>query len=64
MDDRERRWMQLMQAALAGDRPSYERLLREIAPAIRSVVERRLRQMGAPTAESETWCRKPCWRSI
>lgn len=53
MDDRERRWMQLMQAALDGDRSSYERLLREIAPTLRSAVERRLRQMGAPTGEGE-----------
>jgi RNA polymerase sigma-70 factor (ECF subfamily) len=53
MDDRERRWMQLMKAALGGDQPAYERLLREIAPAIRTIVERRLRQMGAPTGDSE-----------
>ena len=53
MDDREQRWMQLMQAALGGDQPAYQRLLREIAPAIRSVVGRRLWRMGAPTGESE-----------
>ena len=53
MDDRERRWAQLMQAALAGDGGAYERLLREIAPAIRLVVQRRLTQLGAPVADCE-----------
>lgn len=53
MDDREQRWAMLMQKALAGDRPAYEQLLREIAPALRTVVRRRLERMGAPTAETE-----------
>lgn len=53
MDDRERRWMQMMQAALAGDQLAYERLLREVAPVIRAVVHRRLASFGAPTGESE-----------
>lgn len=53
MDERERRWAQLMQAALAGDAAAYERLLREIAPALRLVIQRRLARLGAPTAEGE-----------
>lgn len=53
MDDRERRWALMMQAALAGDRPAYDQLLREIAPAVRIVVRRRLARFGAPTAETE-----------
>ncbi|SHO67642.1 RNA polymerase sigma-70 factor, ECF subfamily [Pseudoxanthobacter soli DSM 19599] len=53
MTDRERRWAGLMQAALAGDGAAYERLLREIAPAIRVVVQRRLTRIGAPAAECE-----------
>ncbi|MFK8252980.1 sigma-70 family RNA polymerase sigma factor [Ancylobacter terrae] len=53
MDDRERRWAQWMQAALAGDGAAYERLLRELAPAIRLVVQRRLSTLGAPAAECE-----------
>lgn len=53
MDDRERRWAQWMRAALAGDGAAYERLLREIAPAIRVVVRRRLARLGAAEAESE-----------
>lgn len=53
MDERERRWAQWMQAALSGDAAAYERLLREIAPALRVVVQRRLARLGAPGAECE-----------
>ncbi|QRG05758.1 sigma-70 family RNA polymerase sigma factor [Xanthobacter dioxanivorans] len=53
MDDREQRWAQMMQAALAGDQPAYEQLLREMAPAVRAVVRRRLSRLGAPTGETE-----------
>ncbi|MFS8037547.1 sigma-70 family RNA polymerase sigma factor [Xanthobacter sp. AM11] len=53
MDDREQRWAQMMQAALAGDQPVYEQLLRELAPAVRAVVRRRLSRLGVPTGETE-----------
>jgi RNA polymerase sigma-70 factor (ECF subfamily) len=53
MDDRERRWAQMMQAAVAGDRAVYEQLLRELAPAIRIVIRRRLTGFGLSTDESE-----------
>lgn len=53
MDERERRWVQWMQAALAGDGAAYERLLRDVAPAIRKLVQRRLAQLGAPASECE-----------
>jgi RNA polymerase sigma-70 factor (ECF subfamily) len=39
-EQRDRAWSQLMQAAQAGDRVSYERLLREISPLIRSLLRR------------------------
>ncbi|MBS7537983.1 sigma-70 family RNA polymerase sigma factor [Ancylobacter lacus] len=53
MDDRERRWSEWMRAGLAGDSAAYEGLLREIAPALRAVVRRRLAGYGAATAETE-----------
>ncbi|TCT06525.1 sigma-70 family RNA polymerase sigma factor [Aquabacter spiritensis] len=53
MDDRERRWSRDMQAALGGDGVAYDRLLREIAPAIRRVVQRRLSALGAPASDCE-----------
>lgn len=53
MDDRELRWAQLMRSALAGEGAAYEQLLRELAPALRMVVQRRLARLGAPTAETE-----------
>lgn len=53
MDDREQRWAHLMRSALAGDGPAYEQLLREIAPALRTVVRRRLTRLGLSTSETE-----------
>lgn len=53
MDERERRWMHMMQQALAGDRATYEQLLREIAPVLRTVVRRLMSRMGVPDAECE-----------
>jgi RNA polymerase sigma-70 factor (ECF subfamily) len=38
--DRDRAWSQLMRAAQAGERAAYERLLREVAPFVRSIVRR------------------------
>jgi RNA polymerase sigma-70 factor, ECF subfamily len=38
--DRDRIWSQLMRAAQTGERAAYERLLREVAPFIRSIVRR------------------------
>jgi RNA polymerase sigma-70 factor (ECF subfamily) len=42
MTEREQRWGILMQAAQGGDRPSYDRLLREILPELRAVVAARV----------------------
>jgi RNA polymerase sigma-70 factor (ECF subfamily) len=42
MTEREDRWGMLMQAAQGGDRPSYDRLLREILPDLRAVVTARV----------------------
>jgi RNA polymerase sigma-70 factor (ECF subfamily) len=39
-EQRDHAWSQLMQAAQAGDGVSYERLLREISPLIRSLLRR------------------------
>jgi RNA polymerase sigma-70 factor (ECF subfamily) len=41
--DTERRWERLMAAAQDGDRAAYERLLREIAPFLRTLVSRQQR---------------------
>lgn len=43
----------MMQAALAGDQLAYDRLLRELAPAIRAVARRRFASMGVSASESE-----------
>jgi RNA polymerase sigma factor (sigma-70 family) len=43
-EERDRRWSAMMAAAQAGDRAVYERLLREVAPFIRAVVQRQQRQ--------------------
>ncbi|WP_029003161.1 sigma-70 family RNA polymerase sigma factor [Azorhizobium doebereinerae] len=53
MDERERRWTQMMLAAHAGDRSAYEQLLREIAPAVRVVVRRRFASFGMATHDAE-----------
>jgi RNA polymerase sigma-70 factor (ECF subfamily) len=42
MTEREYRWGMLMQAAQGGDRPAYDRLLREILPEVRAVVTARV----------------------
>jgi RNA polymerase sigma-70 factor (ECF subfamily) len=42
MTEGEHRWGMLMQAAQGGDRPSYDRLLREILPELRAVVTARI----------------------
>ncbi|SHF53349.1 RNA polymerase sigma-70 factor, ECF subfamily [Kaistia soli DSM 19436] len=46
MIDREEAWASLMRSALAGDQAAYESLLRELAPALRASVRRRLAGMG------------------
>jgi RNA polymerase sigma-70 factor (ECF subfamily) len=43
----EREWSRLMQAAQAGDQAAYARLLREVAPFIRSLARRRSRDEDA-----------------
>ncbi len=53
MKDREEGWAEMMRAAIAGDQPAYERLLRELAPAIRSTIRHRLAAMGMPAIDSE-----------
>ncbi|HTY50502.1 MAG TPA: sigma-70 family RNA polymerase sigma factor [Steroidobacteraceae bacterium] len=40
-EERARAWAQLMRSAQAGDRPAYERLLREITPFVRALARRR-----------------------
>jgi RNA polymerase sigma-70 factor (ECF subfamily) len=42
-EDKDRRWSAMMAAAQAGDRVTYERLLREVVPFIRAVVQRQQR---------------------
>ena len=53
MIDREEAWAGLMRGALAGDEAAYQRLLRALAPVLRSTVRRRLAAMGLPTEECE-----------
>lgn len=53
MIDREQDWALLMQAARQGDRKAYERLLADIAEAVRGIVRRRLARLGLSTSEAE-----------
>ncbi len=53
MIDREQDWALLMQAARQGKRKAYERLLAEIAEAVRGIVRRRLARLGLSTSEAE-----------
>ena len=45
--EQEQRWSRLMRAAQDGDRPDYRRLLVEVAPFIRALARRRLRDEDA-----------------
>lgn len=53
MDGRETSWAARMQAGLAGDGTTYERLLGDIAQVVRIIVRRRLSRLGLNTTEME-----------
>ena len=53
MKDREAQWSGLMRAGRAGDGAAYERVLREMAQALRPLVRRGLFRAGANPAETE-----------
>jgi RNA polymerase sigma-70 factor, ECF subfamily len=51
--DRDEAWRALMRAGLAGDEAAYGRLLRELAPFLRSIARAGLARSGRSTAEAE-----------
>lgn len=51
--DREQAWADMMRAGLGGDAAAYERLLGEVAGALRVVARRRLARMGLDPSEAE-----------
>ncbi|MEX2127405.1 MAG: sigma-70 family RNA polymerase sigma factor [Xanthobacteraceae bacterium] len=53
MQDRESEWAGLMRAANGGDAAAYQRLLKSMAPALRSIARRGLARSGQGEAESE-----------
>ena len=53
MTDRDREWTALMRAARAGDRSAYDRILREVAQAMRPVVRRGLLRYGGNASDTE-----------
>ena len=53
MNRREAEWVAWMRAANGGDAAAYERLLRDIAAALRPVVRRGLSRAGRATADAE-----------
>jgi RNA polymerase sigma-70 factor, ECF subfamily len=53
MDTRELLWAEAMRAGRRGDAAAYERLLGEIAQALRGVIRGRLVRAGAPAHETE-----------
>jgi RNA polymerase sigma-70 factor (ECF subfamily) len=52
-DKREKEWVVLMRAANAGDAAAYEKLLRQLAPVLRSAARRGLFQAGMSGADAE-----------
>jgi RNA polymerase sigma-70 factor (ECF subfamily) len=53
VQDREAEWAGLMRAAVGGDGAAYERLLKAMAPILRSVARRGLVRAGRSEAEAE-----------
>lgn len=53
MKGRETQWAQWMRAASAGDSAAYDRVLRELALALRALVRRGLSRAGANLSETE-----------
>jgi RNA polymerase sigma-70 factor, ECF subfamily len=53
VSERETQWADLMRAANAGDGSAYARLLRELAPVLRSNARRGLVRAGMPVADAE-----------
>ncbi len=53
MSDRDREWAALMRQARGGDRAAYDRLLREIAQAMRPLVRRGLVRHGGNASDTE-----------
>ncbi len=53
MSQRELEWAVWMRAAIAGDAAAYERLLRDMATALRPIARRGLSRGGGNVAESE-----------
>ena len=53
MDLREQIWAEAMRAERRGDGAAYERLLGEIADALRSLIRRRLARLGLSAHETE-----------
>jgi RNA polymerase sigma-70 factor (ECF subfamily) len=53
VNERESDWGDLMRAANAGDGAAYARLLRELAPVLRSTARRGLARAGMPVADAE-----------
>ena len=53
MIEREKAWAELMRDANAGDGAAYARLLRELAPVLRSTARRGLMRAGMPAADAE-----------
>lgn len=51
--DRENEWSSLLRAANAGDALAYQRILKQLAPVLRSFVRRWLARASAPEADSE-----------
>lgn len=51
--DREEAWASMMRAARGGDGAAYERLLSEVATALRPVLRRRLDRLGAAGIDAE-----------
>lgn len=53
MNERERQWAAWMEAAIAGDRAAYERLLHALAAVLRPVMQRGLSRAGRELSEAE-----------
>jgi len=51
--DRESEWSSLLRAANAGDSLAYQRILKQLAPVLRSFVRRWLARAVAPEADAE-----------
>jgi RNA polymerase sigma-70 factor (ECF subfamily) len=53
VNEREQQWAEWLRAANAGDGAAYERLLRDVAAALRPVVRRGLARAGRAVADAE-----------